>query len=301
MTLATLAKYELIHALKHQGLRFQVGAFSLCLTSPIPEVATHLLTLYGAFNRIDDTAFIDFHTSLAPPSRLRRYVHPQVNFAFDGYFPFKPLPYAQAAAMFEWGLNWCIASQAHQYLISHAAVVERNDRAFIFPATTGSGKSTLCAALVGHGWRLLSDEMALLSLADGLIYPVPRPISLKNQSIDIIRSRYPDMVIGQRINDTVKGVLAHVRPPASSVAASSRAASATQVIFPRYQAAAQTQLEPISKARALLKMAENSFNYNILGTAGFNSLADLINHCDCYNFSYSCLDEALDLLTELAQ
>jgi predicted ATPase len=29
----------------------------------------------------------------------------------------------------------------------------------ILPAPPGSGKSTLCAALVTRGWRLLSDEL----------------------------------------------------------------------------------------------------------------------------------------------
>ena len=41
------------------------------------------------------------------------------------------------------------------------------------------------------GWRLLSDEMTLLSTSDGQIYPVPRPISLKNESIDVIQKLSP--------------------------------------------------------------------------------------------------------------
>ena len=157
MKLETLSKKALIHLLKTGKLRLKIGGFNVCLSSSIPEVADHLLSLYGAFDIINDADFIDFHTSLAPPSLVRRYFRPQVIFSFDGYFPFLPLPYKQASAMFEWGLNWCIASYAHQYLIIHAAVVERNGQAFIFPGTPGSGKSTLCAALVCSGWRLLSD------------------------------------------------------------------------------------------------------------------------------------------------
>jgi len=207
--LAIRTKKAVIQALKTRGLRLKIGGFNVCLSSSIPEVADHLLVLYGASDVINDEAFIDFYISLAPPSKLRRYFRPQVNFSYDGYFPFKPLPYDQASAMFEWGLNWCIASHSHQYLIIHAAVVERNGQAFIFPGTPGSGKSTLCAALVCSGWRLLSDEMTLVSLADGLVYPVPRPISLKNRSIDVIRSFSPDVIFGEIVNDTSKGSVNH--------------------------------------------------------------------------------------------
>jgi hypothetical protein len=41
-------------------------------------------------------------------------------------------------------------------------VLERGGRALLLPAPSGSGKSTLCAGLAFNGWRLLSDELALL-------------------------------------------------------------------------------------------------------------------------------------------
>jgi HprK-related kinase A len=299
--LATLSKKAVIHSLNTGGLRLKIGRFNVCLTSSIPEVSDHLLCLYGASDVINDNAFIDFHTSIAPPSKVRRYFRPQVNFSFDGYFPFKPLPYNQASAMFEWGLNWCIASHAHQYLIIHAAVVEYNGKAFIFPGTPGSGKSTLCAALVCSGWRLLSDEMTLLSLSDGLVYPVPRPISLKNRSIDVIRSFSPDLIFGEVVNDTLKGTIGHLRPPDTSVELGETPAKPAKLIFPKYYQESTTKLVSLSKSRALLKLAENSFNYNILGIQGFNSVGDLIDTSDCYDFKYSCLNEAITLFTELAQ
>lgn len=300
MKLATLSKKAVIRSLNTVGLRFKVGMFNISLSSSIAEVAGHLLTLYGAFELIGDDEFIDFYTSLAPPSKVRRYFRPQVNFSFDGYLPFKPLPYNQASAMFEWGLNWCIASHSHQYLIIHAAVVERNGQAFIFPGTPGSGKSTLCAALVCSGWRLLSDEMTLLSIADGLVYPVPRPISLKNRSIDVIRSLHPDVVMGQVVNDTLKGTVGHLCPPDSSVELSAIPAKPAKLIFPKYKDASKTELTPLSKAHAFLKVAENSFNYNALGVNGFDSLGELIDASDCYEFKYSSLDEALALFADLA-
>ena len=298
--IASLSKTALLHALNNGGLAIKIGGFHVCLATPIPDLADHLSKLYGQFEIIDKSVeFVDFYTSLIPTPGLRRFFRPQVNFSFDGYFPFKPIPYNQASALFEWGLNWCVASHSQQFLIIHAAVVERNGRAVIFPGTPGSGKSTLSAALVCKGWRLLSDEMALLSLADGLVYPMPRPISLKNRSIDVIRQFHAEAVFGKVVNDTLKGTVGHLRPPDSSVSLATTPAQPAVVVFPKYEAQSATVLQPLSKGRALIKLAENSFNYNILGVHGFQALARLIDASACYDFKYSCLDEAIALFTEL--
>ncbi|MEI6334420.1 MAG: HprK-related kinase A [Methylococcaceae bacterium] len=299
MKLSTLSKAAVIRALNSEGLRLKIGGFTVCLSSSVAAVAEHVLVLYGAYEVVNNEAFIDFYTSLTAPSKVRRYFRAQVNFSFDGHVPFKPLPYKQASALFEWGLNWCIANHSHQYLVIHAAVVERNGQAFILPGSPGSGKSTLCAALVCSGWRLLSDEMTLVSIANGLVYPVPRPISLKNKSLEVIRKFSPDVVMGAVINNTAKGAIGHVRPPDESVELGEMPAKPAKLIFPKYWVNAKTELTPLGKGRALLKLAENCFNYNILGVQGFDSVGDLIDTSDCYDFKYSCLEEAVELFTEL--
>jgi len=77
-------------------------------------------------------------------------------------------------------------------------------------------------------------------------------------------------------------------------------AKPAKLIFPKYEQKSATNLAPLSKSRAFLKLAENCFNYNILGVEGFNSVGDLIDSSDCYDFKYSSLDEAITLFMELA-
>lgn len=239
---------------------------------------------------------MDFRIDLSSPNPLRRWFRPQVNFAFEGKQPFKPLPINQAFAMFEWGLNWVIANHAHQFAIVHAATVEKNGRGYIFPGAPGSGKSTLCAALVCRGWRLLSDEMAMISLTDGLIWPIPRPVSLKNASIEIIRKFGKNAVLGDVVADTAKGNIAHMRPPLASVAASKVPVAPFAVVFPTYRAGAATEYQEISKGQTLMRLAENCFNYPVLGSAGFNCLADTVERSRCFTAIYSDLD---DIITSL--
>jgi serine kinase of HPr protein (carbohydrate metabolism regulator) len=48
----------------------------------------------------------------------------------------------------------------------------------LLSAVSGSGKSTLSAELALNGWRLLSDELALIDSEVKLV-PLTRPVSLK--------------------------------------------------------------------------------------------------------------------------
>lgn len=281
-----------------RGLNLTIGRFDIALTSHLPQVNRGVVQLYADFPLSPDNSLIDFRIDIASPSLLRRWFRSQVNFNFDGVRPFKPLPINQAFAMFEWGLNWVIANHAHQFAIVHAATVEKNGRGYIFPGVPGSGKSTLCAALVCRGWRLLSDEMALISLIDGLIWPIPRPVSLKNASIEIIRKFAGGAVLGDIVADTAKGNIAHMRPPKASVMSSTVPVAPFAVVFPTYRAGANTEYVEISKGQTLMRLAENCFNYPVLGAAGFNCLADAVEKSRCHTAVYSELD---DIIASLEQ
>lgn len=272
---------------------FKTGVFQIHLTSSIETVCRHLSSLYTGYPILNKEIFFDYCIEVECINNYRRWFKPQVTFSFDGYEPFSPLPLNQAPALFEWGLNWCIANNAHQYLIIHGAIVEKEGYGLLLPGSPGSGKSTLCAALVCQGWRLLSDEMALLSLTDGLIYPAPRPVSLKNQSIQIIKQFMPDAVFGNVITNTTKGDIAHMRVPDSSVLAQSIPVKPTYLVFPHYRAQSESQLTPLAQSRAFMNLAENAFNFNILGSLGFEAMADLIDRVECYDFSYPDLTTAL--------
>ena len=172
------------------------------------------------------------------PGFVRRFFRAQAQFTFDHRQPFFPLPASMAAPMLEAGLNWCIGNYANQFLVIHSATLERGGRALLMPAPPGSGKSTLCAALVARGWRLLSDEFALVDPATGLLVPVPRPVALKDASIDVIARWAPDAVLGPSVVNNEGELVAYMRPPAGSVRDSGVTCRAGWIVVPQYVAGA---------------------------------------------------------------
>ena len=300
MIVAELAPGELARTLADRGLRLRTGPIVTAIRSPIPAVAEGIRIHYAEHPVEPEEGFADFHVHVTPPHGLRRVFKRQVLFQFEGAAPFRPLPFEQSFPMLEWGLNWCISANCHQYLILHAAVLERGRRALVMPAPPGSGKSTLCAALALSGWRLLSDELALIEPASLQIHAVPRPVSLKNASIDVIRGFSKDAKLGPLVHNTNKGTVAHMKPPERSVREAHVSATPAWIVFPRYMAQSDARLVPMPKAEAFMQLVDNAFNYDVHGRRAFDTLARVVEGSACFEFSYSRLEEALPIFTALA-
>ena len=296
-----LGSRELGYQLQNDGLPLQIGPALIRVRSPVAGIRDLIELLYRDYPLAPGPSLADAELELRPSRALRRWTRPQIQSFIDGRPPFEPLPLKLAYPMLEWSMNWCIASRLHQYFMIHAAVVERENQAIILPAWSGSGKSTLCAALVQHGWRLLSDEFCLLSLADGDIMPVPRPIPLKNEAITAFREFSPDSVIGPTFFQTRKGDIAHLRPPLSALENISQPARPRWIVLPRYRADGNSAITPVESGRALLLMSANSFNFNLLGAPAFDALSHMMSQVSCHKIVYSDLNQAVTAIESLSK
>lgn len=274
-----------------------IGPFNFAIKTDNSSVIDNLSMLYADYQFTDSQSFIDFPITITTKSFIRGFIKPQVDFLIDEFVPFKPLPKDQSFAMLEWGMNWCITTRAHQFLILHAGTIEKNGNVIIMPAEQGSGKSTLTAAMVYNGWRLFSDELALVSLTDGLVYPCTRPINLKNDSIDIINNYLDNPVFSTIAKDTHKGTVALLKPPKDSVERMHEPAPLHSIIFPKYKANVQAKLAPIDQIEAFKLLISHSFNYHILAEEGFNQIANMLKNTKCYLFEYSDFEQANQLLS----
>jgi HprK-related kinase A len=146
---------------------------------------------------------------------------------------------------------------------------------------------------------LLSDELTLLDVEQGTIQALSRPISLKNESIGVISRFQPDAVLSPAVSDTVKGTVSLLRPPTDSVRRVGEPARPAWIIFPSYRPDAPAALTKHSKASTCLTFAEQSFNYDIYGSRGFEAVARVIDGCDCFEFSYGDLEDAARAFAEL--
>jgi len=284
---------DLTQALAGNGLWIDFGAAIVRVQSDCAVFAAQLRTVYGQFPFADQSEWADLHVRIRRPRGLRRWVRPQVKFQYDSQQPFEPFPADSPLPLFEWGCNWLIGRRLNDVLLLHAGVVEKGGLALLLPATPGSGKSTLTAALSQRGWRLLSDEFGAFDPEAGTFRAVLKPIALKNRSIDVIRRFAPQAVLGREFPKTRKGTVAHLAPQRDAVERRHEGARPGAIVLPRWEAGSPTRFEPLTDNSVFPALAFNAFNYSLLGAVGFQAAVRLVRQCPAWRLVYSDLDDAL--------
>lgn len=281
------------------GIALDFGVARARILADAPGLSEALASVYQGFEFAPPVGFFDVTVRLRRARGVRRYLQPQVELVADGRTLFAPFPADTHLPLLEWGMNFLLARRLGFHLLLHAGAVEFDGRAVILPAVPGSGKSTLTAALVCRGFRLLSDEFGVVRFSDGHLLPLLRPVALKNQSIDVIAQFAPQATIGPRFAKTRKGTVAHMAPNAHAIGNRHLAAKPALIVFPRYDTREVCLLEPVKRSRAFSRLSVNSFNYQMLGPSAFDAVTRLIESCRVYRLVYSDLDRAIAAIRNL--
>jgi hypothetical protein len=195
-----------------------------------------------------------------------------------------------------WQLNRAVVEASNRWLLLHAAAAERDGAAVLLPAPMDAGKSTLVAGLTLRGFGYLTDETVAIDPPTARVDPFPKPLSIEMGSWEALAPLRPQLDARfARFSDEVW----HVVPDAIRPGAAARACTARAIVSPRFEPGATTALEPITRAEAVMMLAEHAFNFPAHGAAGLDTLAALVRPCLCYRLTVGSLDDACDRVDEV--
>jgi HprK-related kinase A len=277
-------------------LTIQIGPVGFRIGSAWKAPLDALAKLYAAYPKPAD-GLADFTVRLEPEKPWRRWLRPSVAIRGDYILPdAAPLSLAHGLLAAEMGMNLQMALGQKNYLLLHAATVEKDGRALIMTGESGAGKSTLAALLGERGWRLMGDEFGLLDLETGMLMPFPRAVSLKNGAIRVMEAEVPAERFGPRLEDTPKGAIRHLRPNQTAIDRMGEGAMPCLILFPRFGPAADVR--GVGKAEVFMRLTQASTNYVSLGRRGFDALTRLVETNPALAIDYPDTDTAIGLVED---
>lgn len=299
---------ENIHQhLSEGGINLEIGPFCVNIQLAFKNIREEFIKIYKEYPFYNRDVVWDNYIKISGRNFYRQYIRPQAWIDAGMNDEFVPLPAKLGMVSLEMGLNWHVASDCKQFLMFHAGVVAKDGVGLIMPAASGSGKSTLAAGLSYRGWQLHSDEFGLYDMNSQELVPYPRAVSLKNESIAVMRDwvskvddHYNDYFT-EEFHGTPKGTICYMRPHKGSIEKMHDKTRPNLIILPIFDATATPEIRPITKAMAFFRLVLSSANYGDIGKDAFLAISRIIEESEVCEIIYPNLEEAVKLVEEFVE
>ena len=192
-------------------------------------------------------------------------------------------------------INQRAVSDAH-HVVLHAGGVAWGDVGVVFPAPMEAGKTTLVTGLVRAGFDYLTDEAVAIDRGSLRIQPYPKPLSIDPGSWPLFPRLEPHEDLA---TDDYKAEQWQVPADAIRPGAVGRPCPIGVVVFPRYEAGAETVLAPMGRAEGLIEMAKSTFMFNRQSREALDLLAAVVRRAECYRLSVGELDTGVESISRL--
>lgn len=181
-------------------------------------------------------------------------------------------------------------------LAAHAGGVTRGDAAVVLPAHMESGKTTLTGGLVRAGFSYLTDEAVAFDWDTLAVVPYAKPLSFDRGSWPLFAELEP---VAPLPGDGYKRTQWQVPADAIRPGAFACGGLVRELVFPRYEPSAATELVAMTRGEALVELARNTFRFRAHGRRALGTLARVVESAECHRLRVGDLDEAVALVDGL--
>jgi hypothetical protein len=179
----------------------------------------------------------------------------------------------------------------------HASGVFHNNKAFIFSAAAGSGKSTVSAILKAIGLGYISDDF-IAATPDGHVYPFPASISVKEGAVPVLANFYPELN-EKVLEKAATGKMVRYLPVNNFSENQVNGIPVASFIFVNYQAGSRFDLSEVGKKEALqLLLRETWVNPK---TSLINAFFGWVEKTPFYRMTYSDNEKMISTIKNMLE
>jgi serine kinase of HPr protein (carbohydrate metabolism regulator) len=207
----------------------------------------------------------------------------------------------KCSSIFETGMFVSVLEQAitntaidilGDHLLIHSAVIDHEGTGVMIAGDHGTGKSTLALASLSHGWKILSDEVAIIG--DRIaVKGFPRPLRI----LPDIVSMYPSIIPGECPVSVSSDGIAHVHYYCGN--GYYKAESVLEyLLFPVY-GKGETGIRQIGQSEAMERFLKQGFNFYLHEDRLLRELTGFIKQLTCYEMNYQHSSKAIENLANI--
>ncbi len=209
-----------------------------------------------------------------------------------------------ALAFLEWFVINAVVQRNLTHIMLHASALAFGNMGVIFPASSGSGKTTIALALIAQGFQYLSDEVAVIDAEYLTLHPLPRGLVIRKNAFHLLQSLNKPPPSAGFYPQTSSSHFRYFNPTAFTHQAAEQPVSVKHVIFlDKPAVSTKTHLKKIPKAQAVSQLLSCSFANRPLAEGNIAHCIKLSQRTECYALTGNNLQErvhaVLDLFREL--
>ena len=226
--------------------------------------------------------------------------HPPYVLSASGRAVFRGSNPVAALAFLEWFVINAVVQRNLTHIMLHAAALAFGNTGVIFPASSGSGKTTIALALIAQGFQYLSDEVAMIDAEDLTLRPLPRGLSIRENAFHLLQSlNRPPPSVGF-YPQASSPHFRYFNPTAFTHQAAEQPVPVKHVIFLDKPAlSTKTHLKKIPKAQAVSQLLSCSFANRPLAEDNIAHCIKLSQKTECYVLTGDNLQDRVDAVLDV--
>ena len=181
--------------------------------------------------------------------------------------------------------------------VIHASSVCQGKQSVMFPAQPGAGKSTLAALLIAHGCRLVSDDFTPVALENQHLYPFPGAISVKQGSMPLLKSYFPELESAPEVLNPSKGGKVSYLAPPDPLPLTEGGYAVSAIVFVQYDGESDCELERVNNLELINDFLNESWLAHKAQAA--EQFMDWYLGTPCYKLRYGNHKKAVESIQKL--
>jgi len=178
----------------------------------------------------------------------------------------------------------------------HASAITNGKKTILFSAPPNHGKTTMAALLQDRGYKLISDDFVPIERHSFNAYPFPIAMSVKQSSMDLLASLFPDLE-QKPLNYITPDKSVRYLPPIDSFDAGKDVFPVHEFIFIEYNKSVDFKWEKLDPLKAVKLLLDQAWVTPTKGNVAI--LFDRILQISFYHLTYFNNQKALEAITNL--